>query len=116
MQFVEGHFVDAYNPTIENTFSKSLDVDGENYSLEIVDTAGQDEWSIFHSQYSLGVCPLFRSALCMCNVLAGIHGYILVYNIASKTSFDTLKIINDKILNYTGSSLWPYILNVRFLT
>lgn len=41
VQFVDGHFVDSYYPTIENTFSKTIRHKGQDFSTEIVDTAGQ---------------------------------------------------------------------------
>jgi GTPase SAR1 family protein len=41
VQFVEGHFVESYYPTIENTFSRVIKVKGQEFATEIVDTAGQ---------------------------------------------------------------------------
>ena len=41
MQFVDGHFVESYYPTIENTFSKLIKYRGQEYAAEIIDTAGQ---------------------------------------------------------------------------
>lgn len=41
MQFVDGHFVESYYPTIENTFSKVIKYKGAEYATEIIDTAGQ---------------------------------------------------------------------------
>lgn len=41
MQFVDGHFVESYYPTIENTFSKVIKYKGQEFSTEIIDTAGQ---------------------------------------------------------------------------
>lgn len=41
VQFVDGHFVESYYPTIENTFSKVIKHKGQDYATEIVDTAGQ---------------------------------------------------------------------------
>ena len=41
VQFVEGHFVESYYPTIENTFSKVIQYRGQDFATEIVDTAGQ---------------------------------------------------------------------------
>jgi len=41
VQFVDGHFVESYYPTIENTFSKLIRLKGQDYATEIVDTAGQ---------------------------------------------------------------------------
>lgn len=41
IQYVEGQFVDSYDPTIENTFTKLITVNGQEYHLQLVDTAGQ---------------------------------------------------------------------------
>ena len=93
IRFVDDVFANSYNPTIEAVFEKSFDVDGQRYHLEVADTAGQDDYSILHSQYALGI-----------------HGYILVYSVASMNSFETLKIIRDKILNVTGAATIPCVL------
>jgi Ras family protein len=93
VQFVENQFVEQYNPTIENTFHKVIKYGGEEFGLEIVDTAGQDEYSIFQRQYAVGI-----------------HGYVLVYAVTSKTSFEMVKIINEKILNALGTDKVPRVL------
>lgn len=90
MQYVEGHFVDSYFPTIENAFTKSIKYRGQEYTAEIIDTAGQDEYSILSSNHALGI-----------------HGYVLVYSITSRASFDMVSVIRDKILNYTGANWVP---------
>ena len=41
VQFVENHFVESYYPTIENTFSRTIKFKGQEYTTEIIDTAGQ---------------------------------------------------------------------------
>lgn len=41
VQFVDEHFVDSYYPTIENTFQKLVKHKGQEYQLDIIDTAGQ---------------------------------------------------------------------------
>ena len=41
IQFTENHFVDAYYPTIESTFSKTINFNGVDYECDIIDTAGQ---------------------------------------------------------------------------
>ncbi|KAB0801409.1 hypothetical protein PPYR_05763 [Photinus pyralis] len=93
IQFVEGQFVDSYDPTIENTFTKSTRINSQDYEIQLVDTAGQDEYSIFPSQYSIDV-----------------HGYVLVYSITSEKSFDVIKIIYDKLLDITGKVHVPLVL------
>jgi hypothetical protein len=41
VRYVDGHFVESYYPTIENTFSKVIRYKGADYATEIIDTAGQ---------------------------------------------------------------------------
>lgn len=41
VQFIENHFVESYYPTIESTFSKSINLKGVEYDCDIIDTAGQ---------------------------------------------------------------------------
>uniref|UniRef100_A0A7N6B072 GTP-binding protein Rheb n=1 Tax=Anabas testudineus TaxID=64144 RepID=A0A7N6B072_ANATE len=69
IQFVEGQFVDSYDPTIENTFNKMVSVNGQDFNLQLVDTAGQDEYSIFPQSHSMDI-----------------HGYVLVYSVTSMKS------------------------------
>lgn len=40
MQFVQGIFVEKYDPTIEDSYRKQVEVDGQQCMLEILDTAG----------------------------------------------------------------------------
>lgn len=107
VQFVDEHFVESYYPTIENTFSKIIKYKGQEYATEIIDTAGQvwelltllshtasyliqtqDEYSILNSKHFIGI-----------------HGYVLVYSVASMQSFEMVQVIRDKILNHLVSSL-----------
>ncbi|KND01394.1 hypothetical protein SpCBS45565_g03555 [Spizellomyces sp. 'palustris'] len=95
VQFVENHFAETYYPTIENTFTKTVrhPTTHQEYALEIYDTAGQDEYSILNSKHALGI-----------------HGYVIVYSIASRASFEMCSVVRDKILNYTGMEWVPMVL------
>ncbi|GAA5983140.1 hypothetical protein JCM10908_000171 [Rhodotorula pacifica] len=93
VQFVDQHFVDSYYPTIENTFTKIVKHKGSEYQLDIIDTAGQDEFSILSSRHAVGL-----------------HGWILVYSVSSRSSFEMCSIIREKILNYTGREKVPMVL------
>lgn len=93
IQFVENHFVDSYYPTIENTFTKVFKYRGQEFTVEIIDTAGQDEYSILGSQHAIGI-----------------HGYALVYSVTSKSSYELIKIIREKILNFSGTDWVPMVL------
>lgn len=93
IQFVENLFVKSYDPTIENTFTKSIKIKGQDYHLKLVDTAGQDEYSIFPHSYAIDI-----------------HGYCLVYSINSLKSFEVIKIIYEKLLDITSKVHIPIIL------
>ncbi|TRY55342.1 hypothetical protein DNTS_009046 [Danionella cerebrum] len=82
IQFVEGQFVDSYDPTIENTFTKMITVNGQEYHLQLVDTAGQDEYSIFPQTYSIDI-----------------NGYILVYSVTSNKRVPIMLVGNKKDLH-----------------
>lgn len=93
IQFVENQFVDSYDPTIENTFARSLKVNGQEYQLQIVDTAGHDEYSLFPEAYTLDI-----------------HGYVLVYSVNSNKSFEVVKVIHEKLLDMVGTVQVPILL------
>jgi len=85
--------VDSYEPTIENTFTKTVKSRGQEYQVTLVDTAGQDEYSIFPTQYSMDI-----------------HGYVLVYSIVDPRSLEVVQIIYDKLLDMTGKVNVPMVL------
>lgn len=93
VRYVEDHFVESYYPTIENQFSKTINYKNQEYAIEILDTAGQDEFSIMNEKH-----------------LIGIHGYLLVYSVTSRQSFELIDVIRDKILNLIGSDSIPMVL------
>ena len=52
----------------------------------LVDTAGQDEYTMFPTEYSVEV-----------------DGYVLVYSIDSPKSFEVCQIIHEKLVGLMGS-------------
>ncbi|RZC39150.1 GTP-binding protein Rheb [Asbolus verrucosus] len=93
IQFVDGQFVDSYDPTIENTFTKTVRINSQDYELTLVDTAGQDELTLFPSQYSIDV-----------------HGYVLVYSITDIRSFEVVGTIFHKLQDLNGKIQVPVVL------
>jgi len=93
IQFIENHFVESYYPTIESTFSKSVNYKGTEYDCDIIDTAGQDEYSILNSKHAIGI-----------------HGYVLVYSVTSRNSFDMIQIVYDKIVDFCGMNDIPCVI------
>lgn len=92
VRFVEEHFVESYYPTIENQFSKTIRIRGQEYNVEILDTAGQDEYSIINQKH-----------------LIGVDGFILAYSVTNRSTFDMINVIYDKILNYSGADSVPAV-------
>lgn len=93
VRYCEGHFVESYYPTIENTFSKEIVHKGQTFLTEIIDTQGQDEYSMLNSKHFIGI-----------------HGYMLVYSVGSQQSFDMVTVIRDKILNHLGADTVPIMM------
>jgi len=93
IQYIENHFVESYYPTIESTFSKSINSKGVEYDCDIIDTAGQDEYTILNSKHVIGT-----------------HGFVLVYSVTSRKSFEMIRVIYDKIVNFSGMGSIPCVI------
>jgi len=96
IQFTQHHFVLAYNPTIENTYRKQYTLNNLSYILEILDTAGQEEYRVLLDQY----------------IRVG-EAFILVCSITSLVSYNELDFFNNKIelvKNPEGDTKIPKIL------
>jgi len=83
--FVSGTFSEAYDPTIESTLHKTIRFRRVHFATDIVDTAGMDEFSRLSRNASLGV-----------------HGYALVFSVASRQSFEMIDQVNGALLNWLG--------------
>lgn len=89
MQYVRGIFIESYDPTLEDSFSKQVKLGGsrsEAIDVEILDTAGTDQFSAMRDMY-IGTGDAF----------------MIVYAVDSKASFneacslfDRIKTIRDK--------------------
>ncbi|KAG0300473.1 hypothetical protein BGZ98_009143 [Dissophora globulifera] len=87
-------FHDEYDPTIEDSYCKHIEVDGQDYTLDINDTAGQHEYRGHWNDQCL------RSG----------DGFICVYSVASKGSFNELVGFRDQICRAKDSSQVPMIM------
>lgn len=71
MQFVCHRFLDYHDPTIEDAYQHQARIDGEPAKLDILDTAGQPEFTAMREQY-------MRKG----------EGFIICYSITDRRSFE----------------------------
>ena len=63
IQFIENNFVESYYPTIESTFSKTINYNGTNFDCDIIDTAGQVSCRVH--VWALHYVPLHCTLCCI---------------------------------------------------
>ncbi|KAF9091233.1 Ras GTPase [Mortierella sp. AD031] len=93
IQFIQSHFVDEYDPTIEDSYRKQCVIDEEVALLDVLDTAGQEEYSAMREQY-------MRTG----------EGFLLVYSITSRNSFEEISTFYQQILRVKDKDFFPIIL------
>jgi len=81
VRFIQGNFVEKYDPTIEDSYRKQVEVDGVSCMVDVMDTAGQEEYSSLRDQY-------MKTA----------EGFVVVYSITSSVSFDFVTKLRVAIL------------------
>ena len=96
VQMVSGHFLSSYDPTIEDSYRTTININNQDIILNILDTAGQEEFYALRDQY-------MRSG----------DGYIIVFSITSITSFLEVNAIKEQlniVLDSDDNTLIPIIL------
>ena len=93
IQLVQNHFIDEYDPTIEDSYRKLVTIDNETCLLDILDTAGQEEYSAMRDQY-------MRTG----------QGFICVYSITSRFSFEEINTFREHILRVKEEDKVPMII------
>ncbi|CAH2220682.1 GTPase NRas [Pelobates cultripes] len=93
IQLIQNHFVDEYDPTIEDSYRKQVVIDGETCLLDILDTAGQEEYSAMRDQY-------MRTG----------EGFLCVFAINNSKSFADISIYREQIKRVKDSDDVPMVL------
>lgn len=94
VQFIQNHFINEYDPTIEDSYRKQVNIDGtQTCLLDILDTAGQEEYSAMRDQY-------MRTG----------QGFICVYSITSLQTFEELTTFREQILRVKDKDIVPMVL------
>ncbi|CAF3764811.1 unnamed protein product [Rotaria magnacalcarata] len=86
-------FIDEYDPTIEDSYRKQAVVDGETCLLDILDTAGQEEYSAMRDQY-----------------MRGGEGFLCVFAVNSAKSFEEIKQYREQIKRVKDADDIPMVL------
>ncbi|NXM35151.1 REBL1 GTPase, partial [Oxyruncus cristatus] len=87
-QFLEGKFVECYEPTVESTYNEMVAVGKEKM---VVDTAG--EYTILPHSFVIGI-----------------HGYVLVHSVTSLRSLQVVKTLHNKLYESRGKTRMPVLL------
>ena len=93
IQFVQGQFITDYDPTIEDSYKRPLNVDGETVQLDITDTAGQDDFAAMRTSY-------MRSG----------KGFILVYAIDDRASFEEIDSFYKELVRTKPGKTIPIVI------
>uniref|UniRef100_A0A915CAN3 Ras-related protein R-Ras2 n=1 Tax=Parascaris univalens TaxID=6257 RepID=A0A915CAN3_PARUN len=93
IQFVQRYFVSDYDPTIEDSYTKQCYVDDDICKLEVLDTAGQEEFSTMREQY-------LRTG----------HGFLLVFSVVDRNSFEEVVRLQRMILRVKDRDEFPMML------
>ena len=80
-RFIYDKFLSEQEATIEEQFSKTLILENINCKLDILDTAGQDDYQSMIDTW-----------------INSVDGYILVYSIDNYESFEAIKVRYDRII------------------
>lgn len=93
IQLIQNNFIEEYDPTIEDSYRKQVTIDDETCILDILDTAGQEEYSAMRDQY-------MRTG----------QGFLIVYSIISRSSFDEVNAFREQILRVKDADRVPMVI------
>ncbi|KAL5007349.1 hypothetical protein ScPMuIL_016155 [Solemya velum] len=93
IQLIQNHFVEEYDPTIEDSYRKQVVIDGETCLLDILDTAGQEEYSAMRDQY-------MRTG----------EGFLCVFAVNNSKSFEDINQYREQIKRVKDADEVPMVL------
>ncbi|TVY48550.1 Ras-related protein [Lachnellula occidentalis] len=99
-QFVQNIWIEAYDPTIEDSYRKQIDVDGRQCMLEILDTAGTEQFSKLIDSITL-LRELYMKTG---------QGFLLVFSITSQSSLYELQELREQIIRIKDDDNVPIVI------
>uniref|UniRef100_A0A6B2LKW3 Uncharacterized protein n=1 Tax=Arcella intermedia TaxID=1963864 RepID=A0A6B2LKW3_9EUKA len=94
IQYIQGIFVERYDPTLEDSYIKETHLDNTQYFLEILDTAGTEQFTAMRSNY-------FSN---------NSDGFILIYAINALSTFRDIKTFKEQIERRKDCDVIPVVL------
>ena len=94
IRFVSDHYVEVYDPIIEDNYRNRVEVDDQQYMLDILDTYGE-----------IDKCSPLRTTY----ITSG-QGFLLAYSITSSDSFKSVKNWYEQIVRAKGTKDIPIVL------
>ncbi|KAF7554133.1 hypothetical protein G7Z17_g3142 [Cylindrodendrum hubeiense] len=92
-QFVHNEWIESYDPTIEDSYRTQLQVDGRQVVLEILDTAGTEQFVAMRDLY----------------MKTG-QGFLLVFSITSASSLSELAGLREEIIRIKDDENIPIVI------
>jgi len=93
VQFVQGIFVEKYDPTIEDSYRKQVEIEGAQCMLEILDTAGTEQFTAMRDLY-----------------MKNGQGFVLVFSIIAQSTYNDLPDLREQILRVKDRENVPMVL------
>jgi len=93
LQFIQNKFVADYDPTIEDAYRKPVNVDASPLLLDILDTAGQEDFIALRTSW-----------------MKDKDGFVLVFSIVHRKSFDDLRGFYESLCEVYDDKVPPFIL------
>ncbi|XP_013779855.1 ras-related protein Ral-A-like [Limulus polyphemus] len=93
LQFMYDEFIEDYEPTKADSYRKKVMLDGEEVQIDILDTAGQEDYAAIRDNY-------FRSG----------EGFLCVFSITEHESFSATAEFREQILRVKGDENIPFLL------
>ncbi|WKX98091.1 hypothetical protein Q1695_013634 [Nippostrongylus brasiliensis] len=93
IQVFQQYFVQDYDPTIEDSYTKQCFVDEDLCKMEVLDTAGQEEFCTMREQY-------LRSG----------NGFLIVFAVTDRNSFEDVRKLHTMICRVKDRDDFPVIL------
>jgi small GTP-binding protein len=93
LRFVQKTFVENYDPTIEDAYRQSIRVDTYSFMMQILDTAGQEDYVSLRSSW-----------------IRDKDGLIMVFDLSSRKSFEEVQSYLDQVLELYEDQVPPILL------